>query len=304
MGSPVSSRLSPEGNVDGFQQNTPALLSSPPTADGWVDLPSTVENSPVASHSTATQSMLLPPHSLKMAERGGRSGFPIRSVSMAYDANTTSAAPEAKMKYVSASYPSCFVTLYLQLCYSLHSSVPIGQSSSVFAPPVSSSSIGERSGRGTDISSSISQLTSSDCSEVPDIPVMDMKSAAKRSSTPEFVYPRISCGGDPEPEKHVDVFGTVTEYPEDERDGEVYDSFGKELDLSTIFVGGLEMTGPQAWDEQKVRRLFERYGKIEDIKYSRPSELVYLIVVQRRESLTGLLFAYPFQSTRNRPLRL
>ncbi|EIM92238.1 uncharacterized protein STEHIDRAFT_151573 [Stereum hirsutum FP-91666 SS1] len=251
MGSPVSSRLSPEGGVDAFQ-NTPALLSSPPSADGWVNMPPTVENSPVASHSTATRSMLLPPHALKLSERGGRSNtLPIRT-SMVYEAPRPPAGdnvPEAKI-----------IT---------HSSVPIGQTSSIFVPP-SSSPDHDRSGRGIDASSTISQLTSSDSSEVPEIPVMDMKSAAKRSSTPEFVFPRISCGANAEQEKYVDVFGTVTEYPDEEREGEVYDNFGRELDLSTIFVGGLEMMGPQAWDEPKVRRLFERYGKIEDIKYSRP----------------------------------
>lgn len=168
---------------------------------------------------------------------------------------------------------------------SAHSSVPIGQTSSIFAPPVSSSPTDERTGHGIDASSTVSQLTSSDSSEVPEIPIMDMKLAAKRSSTPEFVFPRISCGAgtDPEPEKYVDVFGTVTEYPEEERGGreaEVYDNFGRELDLSTIFVGGLEMMGPQAWDETKVRRLFERYGRIEDIKYSRPSESRPFVMVQ------------------------
>ncbi|EMD41879.1 hypothetical protein CERSUDRAFT_120789 [Gelatoporia subvermispora B] len=45
---------------------------------------------------------------------------------------------------------------------------------------------------------------------------------------------------------------------------------GKEFDPSTIFVGGLEMFGPTAWDEAKLRVLFERYGNIDTIQFVRP----------------------------------
>lgn len=48
----------------------------------------------------------------------------------------------------------------------------------------------------------------------------------------------------------------------------------REFDPSTIFVGGLEMFGPNAWDETKLRRLFERYGSIETIQLVRPGQLV------------------------------
>ncbi|KDQ63315.1 hypothetical protein JAAARDRAFT_374278 [Jaapia argillacea MUCL 33604] len=44
----------------------------------------------------------------------------------------------------------------------------------------------------------------------------------------------------------------------------------REVDPTTIFVGGLEMYGPNAWDEQKVRTLFTRFGGIEDVKFVRP----------------------------------
>ncbi|KAG2356265.1 hypothetical protein BDR07DRAFT_1423850 [Suillus spraguei] len=42
------------------------------------------------------------------------------------------------------------------------------------------------------------------------------------------------------------------------------------LDPTTIFVGGLEMYGPNAWDEERVRNLFSRYGGIENVKVIRP----------------------------------
>ena len=43
------------------------------------------------------------------------------------------------------------------------------------------------------------------------------------------------------------------------------------VDPTTIFVGGLEMFGPNAWDEGKVRSLFSKYGGIEEVKVIRPS---------------------------------
>ncbi|KAG1757119.1 hypothetical protein EDB19DRAFT_1900668 [Suillus lakei] len=42
------------------------------------------------------------------------------------------------------------------------------------------------------------------------------------------------------------------------------------LDPTTIFVGGLEMYGPNAWDEERVRNLFSRYGGVENVKVIRP----------------------------------
>ncbi|KAK2461581.1 hypothetical protein APHAL10511_006044 [Amanita phalloides] len=45
---------------------------------------------------------------------------------------------------------------------------------------------------------------------------------------------------------------------------------GKPVDPTTLFVGGLEMFGPGAWDEGKVRRCFEKYGALENVKFVRP----------------------------------
>jgi len=44
----------------------------------------------------------------------------------------------------------------------------------------------------------------------------------------------------------------------------------KEVDPTTLFVGGLEMFGPGAWDEEKVRKFFERFGGLESVKVVRP----------------------------------
>ncbi|EGO05305.1 hypothetical protein SERLA73DRAFT_157880 [Serpula lacrymans var. lacrymans S7.3] len=42
------------------------------------------------------------------------------------------------------------------------------------------------------------------------------------------------------------------------------------LDPTTIFVGGLEMYGPNAWDEERVRNFFSRFGGVETVKVVRP----------------------------------
>lgn len=44
-----------------------------------------------------------------------------------------------------------------------------------------------------------------------------------------------------------------------------------EIDPTTIFVGGLEMSGPHAWDEGRVREHFSKFGGIEDVKLIFPS---------------------------------
>ena len=51
----------------------------------------------------------------------------------------------------------------------------------------------------------------------------------------------------------------------------------RELDRSTIFVGGLEICGPTTWDEPRLRNLFERYGNIENIQLVRPRRSTSLL---------------------------
>ncbi|KDR85423.1 hypothetical protein GALMADRAFT_234290 [Galerina marginata CBS 339.88] len=45
---------------------------------------------------------------------------------------------------------------------------------------------------------------------------------------------------------------------------------GREIDPTTLFVGGLEMFGSGAWDEEKVRGFFSRFGGLESVKLVRP----------------------------------
>jgi hypothetical protein len=42
------------------------------------------------------------------------------------------------------------------------------------------------------------------------------------------------------------------------------------LDPTTIFVGGLDVHGRCTWDEQRLKRVFEQYGEIAEVKLVRP----------------------------------
>ncbi|KAG6911611.1 hypothetical protein DXG01_011914 [Tephrocybe rancida] len=59
----------------------------------------------------------------------------------------------------------------------------------------------------------------------------------------------------------------------DAKDRGYYNDFvGRERDIdpTTLFVGGLETFGPGAWDEEKVTKFFARYGGLEEVKIVRP----------------------------------
>lgn len=47
---------------------------------------------------------------------------------------------------------------------------------------------------------------------------------------------------------------------------------GRYFDASTVFVGGLEPSGPEGWDERRVAQVFGKYGKVESINFIRPCE--------------------------------
>ncbi|KAF8841966.1 hypothetical protein BDN67DRAFT_1010225 [Paxillus ammoniavirescens] len=64
--------------------------------------------------------------------------------------------------------------------------------------------------------------------------------------------------------KDYDSQDSLLRLPREKRDDTV-------VDPTTIFVGGLDMFGPTAWDEDKVRALFSRYGGVEAVKVVRPT---------------------------------
>lgn len=54
----------------------------------------------------------------------------------------------------------------------------------------------------------------------------------------------------------------------------IFDKTVRDLDPTTIFVGGLEMDGPYAWDENKVMGVFGKYGEVVDVKVVKPGTLI------------------------------
>ncbi|KAG7091352.1 hypothetical protein E1B28_010394 [Marasmius oreades] len=48
-------------------------------------------------------------------------------------------------------------------------------------------------------------------------------------------------------------------------------SMEKVVDTSTLFVGGLDMHGPGAWDEAKLQNSFQRFGGLQNVKIVRPA---------------------------------
>lgn len=76
----------------------------------------------------------------------------------------------------------------------------------------------------------------------------------------------------------------------------------RELDPMTLFVGGLEMYGEYAWDEEKLKDLFGRYDGIENINFVKPSkttfgiglvvrtDVVYLFLVNQRSAFAFIQF--------------
>ncbi len=44
----------------------------------------------------------------------------------------------------------------------------------------------------------------------------------------------------------------------------------REIDPSTVFVGGLDIPGRETWDENKLRRIFDRFGSVENVHIVRP----------------------------------
>ncbi|KIY61300.1 hypothetical protein CYLTODRAFT_495322 [Cylindrobasidium torrendii FP15055 ss-10] len=60
--------------------------------------------------------------------------------------------------------------------------------------------------------------------------------------------------------KNVDVFSPSPNY-----------GHGRTIDPTTLFVGGLEMYGQSAWDEEKVEHFFQRFGGLESVSVVRPA---------------------------------
>lgn len=80
--------------------------------------------------------------------------------------------------------------------------------------------------------------------------------------TPSTVYPLTptSCTDD---DKTFNYVPELQEVPTQ-----------RSIDPTSLFVGGLEIIGPSAWDEEKVRLHFAKYGGLQHVKLVRPRKSV------------------------------
>lgn len=107
--------------------------------------------------------------------------------------------------------------------------------------------------------------------DVPPTPELAMSPVTPRTPSLGHGFPRTPMYASAMPlpeypgeEKGADSAGRYT-------DRSSYYNRERDVDPRTLFVGGLDTYGPNSWDEDKLRTLFERYGGVEDVKIIRPS---------------------------------
>ncbi|KAI9065881.1 hypothetical protein FKP32DRAFT_446423 [Trametes sanguinea] len=69
-----------------------------------------------------------------------------------------------------------------------------------------------------------------------------------------------------------------------------FDASTREVDPTTIFVGGLSMQDAEPWTEEKLRRIFGRFGPIERVQIVRP--------LYKRSCFAFLTFTHPEAASR------
>lgn len=99
--------------------------------------------------------------------------------------------------------------------------------------------------------------------DIPDTPGLGMSPITPKTSGSQFPTTPTSTNGDLQS-------SSFQSYESKEKNG--YFEESKELDPTTLFVGGLEMFGPGAWDEERVSAFFGRFGGLESVKVVRPRQ--------------------------------
>ncbi|KAJ7446435.1 hypothetical protein B0H11DRAFT_2336849 [Mycena galericulata] len=97
--------------------------------------------------------------------------------------------------------------------------------------------------------------------DIPDTPALGMSPITPKTSGSQFPATPTSTNGDLQS-------SSFQSYESKEKNGYFEDT--KDLDPTTLFVGGLEMYGPGAWDEDRVSAFFGRFGGLESVKVVRP----------------------------------
>jgi hypothetical protein len=100
--------------------------------------------------------------------------------------------------------------------------------------------------------------------DIPLTPELGMSPITPK--TPGSIFPDTPTG-------YVNDFQALSFKNNDEKESSTQGALNeteRELDPTSIFVGGLEMYGPTAWDEEKVHGYFGRFGAVENVKIVRP----------------------------------
>ncbi|KAJ6504401.1 hypothetical protein DFH09DRAFT_292099 [Mycena vulgaris] len=97
--------------------------------------------------------------------------------------------------------------------------------------------------------------------DIPDTPGLGMSPITPKTSGSQFPTTPTSANDDLQS-------SSFQGYEPKDKNG--YFEAAKELDPTTLFVGGLEMFGPAAWDEDRVSAFFGRFGGLESVKVVRP----------------------------------
>ncbi|KAJ7492410.1 hypothetical protein FB451DRAFT_531569 [Mycena latifolia] len=97
--------------------------------------------------------------------------------------------------------------------------------------------------------------------DIPDTPGLGMSPITPKTSGSQFPTTPTSTDGDLQSSSFQGY---------ESKDKHNYFEAPKDLDPTTLFVGGLEMFGPGAWDEDRVSAFFGRFGGLESVKVVRP----------------------------------
>ncbi|KAJ7225256.1 hypothetical protein GGX14DRAFT_637859 [Mycena pura] len=95
---------------------------------------------------------------------------------------------------------------------------------------------------------------------IPDTPGLAMSPITPKTPGSLFPTTPTSANGDLQSSSFQGYESSKDPYFDDPKD----------IDPTTLFVGGLEMFGPDAWDEDKVSALFGRFGGLESVKVVKP----------------------------------
>ena len=98
---------------------------------------------------------------------------------------------------------------------------------------------------------------------MPQTPALDTSSITPITPGSQFPITPTSC----DDALHQSTRPKVLEEKENSM---INNRSDRELDPTTLFVGGLEMFGPGAWNEEKVKNFFARFGGLESVKVVRP----------------------------------